>query len=351
MSAILESSPPTPRSHNRQLSPALETIILKALDRNPDLRYQSARELRVDLERLGQGGLTPAARPKQPRGLALGAITALVVVAVLTALIVTRVRDRAGRLSPAPSTAAVKSRRSLAVLGFKNLSGRQDEAWISTAIAEMLTTEMAAGEQLRTISGEDVVRTKLDLALPDGDTFGRETLGRIRGHLGSDLLVLGSYLALGKESGGRIRLDFRLQDTVSGETVTAASESGTESELIDLVARTGAQLRQRLGIEPLSASGASGLRASLPSSPEAARLYAEGLARLRVFEALQARELLERAVAADPNHAPAHSALAAAWSALGYDNRAQEQAKLAIDRASALSREERLSIEGRYREF
>ena len=348
MSAILEGSPPSPRSQNTRLSPALETIILKALDRNPELRYQSARELRVDLERHGQGGLRAAARAKRPRVIALAAIAALVIVTLLAGLIVSRVRDRA---SPAPPAAAVASRRSLAVLGFKNLSGRQDEAWISTAIAEMLTTEMAAGEQLRTISGEDVVRTKLDLALTDGDTFGRDTLGRIRGHLGSDLLVLGSYLALGKESGGRIRLDFRLQDTVSGETVAAASESGTEDGLIDLVTRAGAELRQRLGIEPLSASGASVLRASLPSNPEAARLYAEGLARLRVFEALQARELLERAVAADPDHAPAHSALAAAWSALGYDNRAQEQAKLAIDRSSDLSREERLSIEGRYREF
>ena len=53
----------------------------------------------------------------------------------------------------------------------------------------------------------------------------------------------------------------------------------------------------------------------------------------------------------DPKHAPSHSALAAAWSELGYDTKAQEQAKLALDLSADLSREERLSIEGRYNEL
>ncbi len=46
------------------------------------------------------------------------------------------------------------------------------------------------------------------------------------------------------------------------------------------------------------------VRASLPSNREAARLYSEGLARLRVFDALEARDLLQRAIAADPKYSP-----------------------------------------------
>jgi TolB-like protein len=49
----------------------------------------------------------------------------------------------------APS--GITARRAVAVLGFKNLSGQPDVAWLSTALAEMLTTELAAGEHLRTI--------------------------------------------------------------------------------------------------------------------------------------------------------------------------------------------------------
>ena len=117
----------------------------------------------------------------------------------------------------------------MAVLGFKNLSGKPDEAWISTALAEMLSTELAAGEQVRTIPGENIARMKVDLALADADSFGQDSLAKIRNHLGTDLVVVGSYLAMGKTGGGKIRLDFRLQDAVVGETIASVSETGTES--------------------------------------------------------------------------------------------------------------------------
>ena len=125
-----------------------------------------------------------------------------------------------------PSTAALQSpfrpiRRSVAVLGFKNLSGKSDEAWLSTALSEMLNTELAAGEKLRTISGEDVAHTKNDLLLSDADSLGSDSLARLRKNLGTDYVVLGSYLDLGKDAGGQIRLDLRLQDATAGETIAS----------------------------------------------------------------------------------------------------------------------------------
>ncbi|MEK6575247.1 MAG: tetratricopeptide repeat protein, partial [Chloroflexota bacterium] len=149
----------------------------------------------------------------------------------------------------------------------------------------------------------------------------------------------------------QIRLDVRLQDTAAGETIGAISETGTETKLFDLVTHTGAKLRDQLGAGPMSAGEAGEVRAALPTDPEAARLYAEGLWKLRVFDAVAARDLLERAVAANPNYAEAHAALAAAWSALGYDANAQQEAKRAFDLSGPLSREQRLAIEGRYREI
>src|SRR6185295_4404900 len=225
----------------------------------------------------------------------------------------------------------IKARRSVAVLGFKNLSGKPDEAWISTALAEMLSTELAAGEQVRTIPGENVARMKADLALADADSFGKDSLAKIRNHLGTDLVVVGSYLSMGKTGGGKIRLDFRLQDAVAGETIASVSETGTENELLDLVSRSGTEIRRKLGIGQVSDSDTSGVRASLPSNGGAARLYSEGLAQLQVLNALAARDLLQNAVQADPKHAPTHAALAEAWSALGYDSRAAAEAKRALD--------------------
>ena len=224
----------------------------------------------------------------------------------------------------------VKARRSVAVLGFKNLSGRSDAAWLSTALSEMLTTELAAGETLRTIPGEEVVRMKIDLALVDAESFGRETLARIRTNLGTDLVVLGSYVALGEKAAAQVRLDLRVQDATVGETIASVTDSATEAELLSLVSRTGSVLREKLGVGELSAAQAAGIRASLPSDPAAARLYTEGLSKLRLAENLAARELLEKAVAAAPNYPFAHAALATAWSALGYDAKAKDAAKTGI---------------------
>jgi hypothetical protein len=91
--------------------------------------------------------------------------------------------------------------------------------------------------------------------------------------------------------------------------------------------------------------------ASLPSNLDAFRLYTSGVEKLRLFDALSARDQLEQAVRADPGYPLAHSALAEAWSALGYDEKAASAAKAAFDLSGRLSWRDRQLIEGRYREM
>jgi TolB-like protein len=244
----------------------------------------------------------------------------------------------------------VKVRRSVAVIGFKNISNRRDKAWVSTALAEMLTTELAAGENLRALSGEDVARAKTDLSLSDTDAYARDTLLRLRENLGTDLVVAGSYTDLGSRSGAQIRVDFRVQDARTGETIASVAEAGSESELFQLISHAGSDLRPKIGVGEVSAVDLASVRASYPSTPEAARIYAEGSEKLRLYDAIAAKTLLERAVVADPKYALAHSALAVAWAALGYDGKASEEAKTAFELSGNLSRQERLLVEGQYRD-
>jgi DNA-binding winged helix-turn-helix (wHTH) protein/tetratricopeptide (TPR) repeat protein len=244
----------------------------------------------------------------------------------------------------------VMPRRSVAVLGFKNLSGRSDQAWLSTALSDWLTTELSAGEQLRTIPGESVSRIRMELSAPDIDTLGKENLARIGRELGTDLVVVGSYGSLGSGSGGEIRLDLRLEDTRTGDTVAAISETGSESHLFELISNAGERLRGRLGIEAVTQQQAAEIAVALPSDHDAARAYSEGLAKLRVFDALPARDLFQKAIAIEPKYALSYSALASAWAALGYEDQARQNAKHASDLSSALPRAERLLVQGRYRE-
>ena len=270
---------------------------------------------------------------------------------VLLAIGAVRLRQNgAGHDRPQAVSSPVKVRRSLAVLGFKNLSNHRDKAWLSTALAGMLTTELAAGENLRTLSGEDVARAKTDLSLSDTDAYARDTLLRLRENLGADLVVTGSYTDLASRSGTQIRVDFRIQDARTGETITSVAEVGTESELFQLISHAGSDLRPKIGVGEVSAVDLASVRASYPSTSEAARVYAEGSEKLRLYDAIGAKALLEKAVAADPKYPLAHSALAMAWAALGYDAKAGESAKTAFELSGNLSREERLLVEGEYRE-
>jgi serine/threonine protein kinase/tetratricopeptide (TPR) repeat protein len=348
--AVLNVPAIPPRRLHSLLSPELQRIITKGLEKDRDRRYQSAAELGTDLSRMTKPVPAVGLPPHRVRSLA-AAGTMLVVVALFSANL-GGVRQRLFHRNPPPeSSARFKVRPSIAVLGFKNLSGRDDEAWISTALSEMLGAELASGQQLRVIPGENVARMKLDLDLPAADSYGQDTLTKIRNHLGTDLVVLGSYLAVGKNSDGKIRIDLQLQDTRVGETIVVVSRDGTESDLADLVSLGGASLRQKLGVGNVSAIDERQVLATVPANLEAARFYANGLAKLQAFDALDARDLLEKAVAADPNHALSHSALALSWSALGYDAKAKEEAKKAFELSTKVSREERLSIEGSYREF
>ena len=348
INAILNQTPEPASRLNPSIPAPLDEVILKALARDPARRYQSASELGADLDRWTthtSASMQPMAamQPRRSHGWIYAMAAAALAIAVIAGGYFFMHRTRVSS-----STPAVGRRRSIAVLGFKNLSGIAEKSWLSTAISEMLTTELSQGDQLRAIPGESVAQMKMSLALPDADSFGQQTLSRIRQNLGSDDVVVGSYLPLGN---GLLRLDVRLQDTVAGETVASVSEKGNESEIDSLVSKAGAELRAKLGVGALSDEQSASVKASLPSNSEAARLYSQGLQALRLLDARTARESLEKAAALDPDHAPTHSALAEAWSLLGYESKAKDQAKLALELSAHSAREERLLIEGRAHEL
>jgi tetratricopeptide (TPR) repeat protein len=334
----LKEKPASPRSAVPDLDPRWEAAVLRCLEVDPASRFASATDLVRFLD--GEAG----SRRFGP-GLVAAVAAGLIVAGVGGLWLVRGVREPPPRLEAQPT----RMRRSVAVLGFRNL-GRPEVGWLSTALSEMLRTELAAGGQLRTIPGESVTRVVRELSLAETDGFAGDTLARIRSGLGADLVVVGSYLALGKENEERVRLDLRLQDAAAGEMVSAASETGTTTELFDLVARTGEKLRASLGVERVSETEATAVRATFPGSPGAGRLYAEGLARLRVLDAPAARRLLEEASAAQPSHPLIHSALAQAWTLLGFDEKARAESKRALDLSEELAREDRLSIQALHHE-
>ena len=290
--------------------------------------------------------------PKRWRSLQLlASILVLPLVAVLTFFAVRRghlVKTTVSASTPAIYK-EVPARTSVAVLGFTNLNGKESDAWLSTALSEMFATELSEGGKLRLVSGEEVAKERSAIQHPG--SLSQETLVRLRESLGADVVVLGSYTFLTQNHGRMLRLDLRLQDAGNGQILAAFAQSRNEADLFELVSSTGTTMRQKLGAGGLSSVEEASFDHSFPANPEARRLYAEGLDRLRRFDALGARESLREATKIEPQFAPARSALAAAWSALGYDAKAAEDAKMAVDLATNLPREEQLSVEATYYEM
>ena len=289
---------------------------------------------------------TAADQPSMRRWVAVSAAAiALLVISLVL------VGNRSGVFSGSSASDPIRMRKSVAVLGFRNLSQNADNAWLSTALTEMLNTELAAGQKVRVIPSETVTHMRSELALQKAESYSPATLQKIRSYLGADMLVIGSYLASTSETGTRLRVDLQLQDAKSGDIIAATSQYGAESELADIASGGGAALRKSLGIPELSGVEVSSIRASVPSGTVSARFYSEGLARLQNFDADGARTLLQNAIDSDPGNAMSHSAMAEALKSLGYDKLAQAEAKKSFDLSTGLAQEERLLIEGRYRDL
>jgi eukaryotic-like serine/threonine-protein kinase len=360
--SILHRIPPSAREINRQVSPGLESVIRTALEKEPDRRYRSARDMlnamehirgnaSVGINLLPERAATQTIREKadeqrRPFFLSQRRIWSAISVALVAAVL------GVGLWTFAPRLLGKKTLRpTVAVLGFKNQTANAETDWVSTSLSDMLAAELAAGNLIVPIPGESVARMRIDLALPSEASYSSDTIQKVRRSLNCDYVVSGHFFDSGKAAGGRVQVDLQLLNAKNGELLATASERGTELALPELAARVGSTLRAKLGVPGISTSQSAELQAAVPSTPEATQLYFEGLGRLRNFDLLGAKDSLARATKADPNFSLAHAYLAEAWSQLGYDQKAREEAKTAFELSSHLGREDKTLVEARFREI
>lgn len=315
------------------LSPWLRGLLWKATASERADRFQHAGELLSALTR----ARSQLARRRHV-GRRLGITLAGVLLAATAAV---AYRGLASSQRPAKPT--------VAVLGFDDLSGRPDTAWLSTALSEMLDTDLASSPAMHVVPPELVSHARTDLAMKEREPLEPRTLQDLRRYLGADYVVIGSYLSVAADAGTQTRLDVRIQDTRT-QRFESFSETGRDSELLDLVARIASRMRVNLARTAIAADEARTLRASMPAATEAVRLYADGLRRWRSGDLLEARDVLARAIAAEPGFPLAHSAFSQVLHALGEEARMRDEARLAFERSSGLRGEERRLVEARYRE-
>lgn len=358
----LTELPVPPRQLVPTLGEAWNSTILRCLEREPHARFATALDV-IDALKGHEPAATIVLTPSTPgpdgraktSHVRLWWAVATVAVAIAIFGVTMSPMSPMSRSTPSKPIesrpiAAVRMRRGVAVLGLRNNSGRSDGAWLSTAIAEMLSTELASGGKVRVAPGPDVARVKADLAVEDPQGASADTLKRIAKNLDVQSVVLGSYTLVGDPGSQLLRIDLRIVDAETSKVLASSATSGTETQLFDLVSRAGGGLRQKLGLGDLSPTEAVEVQASIPSNHEAVRLYTEGISRMRLLDANGARDLLIKAASTDPKHPLIRSTLSAAYSALGQDKQAVEEAERAVALSASLGREQKLQIEASFHE-
>jgi serine/threonine-protein kinase len=297
--AILHQQPVSTRSLNAGISPELDAIILKCLDKDRDLRYQSAKELLVDLHRLqpSSSGITALPIPSpignaRRKRIAYAVVALLVLAASLTAMNARGWRDRLFGRTRAPQI------HSLAVLPFENLSGDPAQDYFADGMTEALITDLGQLRALRVISRTSVMRYKSS----------QKPLDQIAQELQVDAVVEGSV----SRSDGLARVTARLVYCPTDAQLWSKTYQRDLQNLLVLQADVASAIVNEIHLT-LTPTQQAQLARGRAVNPVAHEAYLKGRYHWNKGgpqERKMAKEYFEQALSVDPNYAPAYAGLA-----------------------------------------
>ncbi|MDA2914474.1 tetratricopeptide repeat protein, partial [Acidobacteriia bacterium AH_259_A11_L15] len=288
---IVHKTPTPPTQLNPDLSTDLERIILKCLEKDPENRYQSAKELRVDLRRLAAPAPTPAPSRRAPAWgrRIVAAVVGLVILAVAGYFGWQRVK--------APTTQPGQI-TSIAVLPLDNLMGDTEQDYFVEGMHEALITDLSRIRALKVISRTSVMRYQdTDKPIPE-----------IARELGVDAVVEGSVLRVGNQ----VRITAQLIHGATDEHLWAEAYERDLTNILVLQREVAQAIAREINIAVTPEEQAR-LASARPVNPEAHEAYLKGRYQWNKCsqEGLsQAIQFFQQAIEKDPAYARAYAGLA-----------------------------------------
>ncbi|HEV8253369.1 MAG TPA: protein kinase [Vicinamibacteria bacterium] len=289
LNAILAEEP-APLPSARGVTPALDRLVRHCLEKRPQDRFQSARDLAFDLSNAITTGESVGGRTWPPWTAPVIVLSALLL-ALAGTLALSRLR--------APRIAAGAGGRlrlsTLAVLPFQSLGGDAQTSFLSLALPDEIVTALSHVPELAV--RPFATTRKYSAADVDPPAVGRS--------LGVDGIVAGHYL----REGGQLRVTLELIDTDKNSVLWRDSVTSGAQDLIALQQQISTRLEQ--GLLPVLGARAASVEPSRPKNAEAYDLFLRSAAlSTDVAPTREAIPMLERSVALDPAYAPSWVALA-----------------------------------------
>ncbi|HEY7783800.1 MAG TPA: protein kinase [Pyrinomonadaceae bacterium] len=285
--AILNRDPAPITQLNQSLPPELHRIIGQALEKDRDLRYQSATDLKTALKRLKRD-LTSGQHVTGGSGIRRAAST---------------LQDH-----------------SIAVLYFENLSGMKEDEYLRDGITEDITTELSKIKGLKTFSRAMVLNYR-DKSV---------TAGQVGKELGASYVLVGSL----RRAGARLRINAQLVDAATDFPLWSERYDREMKDVFEVQDEIAQKIAAALRIT-LSPQEQKALSAKPTENMQAYDLYLRGrnyARRVGRQDLLFALQMYENAVALDPDFALAHAGLGNVCAEYYYHFERQQQW---IDRAIA----------------
>jgi serine/threonine protein kinase/tetratricopeptide (TPR) repeat protein len=291
---IIYKQPPRPASLRHGLSPRLEEIILKCLEKEPENRYQSAKELVVDLRRL-YAPTTGVVQPVEPRKKIQRRqiIVALaILLAAVGAFFLARYHFLEGRSEPIDS---------LAILPFENAGGNPDAEYLSDGLTESLINSISQLPKLKVIARSSVFRYK-------GKNVDPSVVGR---ELSARAILTGRIV----ERGDDLSISAELTDTRDNRHIWGEQYNVKLTDLLAIQEKISKQINENLRLR-LSGKETAALPKQYTSNAEAFQLYLKGRFysdQATVAGVQRGVEYFHQAIDRDPHYALAYVGIADAY--------------------------------------
>jgi len=358
MYAIVNEEPQQIQQYRSDLPSELLHVLNRALEKDPEERYQSVKEMLIDLKRLKRdtskvsrdifmGGEEAVSKEggfkrhfkksRRPLWIALGVLIVLIPLILLF-------------LSPLlkqKHTPFQTKENSIAVMYFENRSGEPD---LEKILVDMLTTNLARYEEIEVVSSQRLHDILKIIGKQDIEVITKDIATQVARHAGVETMMLGSIIKIGD----RIRIPVQLCDVQSGTVTGSEQVEGEQVEdLFDMADRLTVKVGSMLGN---SAGEKHPLKVAevTTSSLEAYKYFLKGQEAYEKMYYNEAKQFLEKAVTLDSTFASAYTYLAftqdgkakirSLQKAMMYSEKISERERLMIEAAYALLVEDNLEM-------